>query len=79
MPKYRAIVSIIFDEDDLEDMADEMGIDAEDVDIHQAISGDLDSLSIGCPWIEQIFVDREPTIHRLSGGIDIVVSDFEED
>jgi hypothetical protein len=77
MSKYRAIVSITFDDEDLEEMAENIGIKSIDVD--QMLQGELDNFGLGCPWIEQIFKDRNPTIRRLSKGIMIEVSEDDDE
>lgn len=76
MAKYRAIVSIEFDTDDLKEIAKQYG--STRIDAFEAISGEMDNLSFGCARIEQIFQDKEPTIHRLSGGINVEIYDHED-
>jgi len=75
MSKYRAIVSITFDDDDLEELAEVLEFD--NPDAQDVLQGSLDNFVIGYPLIEQIFKDGEPTIRRLSGGIMVEVSEDE--
>ncbi len=75
MSKYRAIVSITFDDDDLDDFSE--WNDGKHCDAQEILQGSLDNFVLGCPWIEQIFKDGEPTIRRLSGGIMVEVSEDE--
>ena len=71
MTKYRAIVSITFDDADLQEIANEFGVG--NVDPHEALNGSLDNLDFGSGWIEQLFADGSPQICRMSGGIDVEV------
>jgi len=75
MSKYRAIVSITFDDDDLEELAEVLEFD--NPDAQDVLQGSLDNFVLGYPLIEQIFKDGEPTICRLSGGIMVEVSEDE--
>jgi hypothetical protein len=77
MAKYRAIVSINIDDDDLAELGNNLGIDYAP-EITEALNGELDNFGLGSCWIEQIFRDKQPIIHRLSGGITVEVTDFEE-
>ena len=78
MTTYRAIVSIAFDDDDLKELAENLYIDPDDLDPDNAINGELDSMSFGSHWVEQLFEDGKPTIRRLSGGIMVEVNPHEE-
>lgn len=77
MANYRAIVSITFDDDDLESMAESYGIPEDRIDANEILTGSLDNLELGSGWIEQIFKDAEPCIFRLSGGIMIEVNEHD--
>jgi hypothetical protein len=79
MTTYRAIVSITFDDDDLQAMADNLGVEVERLrrDPGSTLNGCLDNLEFGGAWIEQLFADGEPTIMRLSGGIQVEVNPHE--
>lgn len=74
MKKYRAIISIEFDDDDLQQLADEHDVDVSRMDPSDVMNGELDNMSFGNHWVEQIFCDGKPTIRRLSGGIKIEVN-----
>lgn len=76
MANYRAIVSITFDDDDLEQLAEECGI--ERIDAYESINGSLDNLELGTGWLEQLFKNGNPTIHRMSGGINVEVNDHDD-
>lgn len=79
MTKYRAIVSITFNDDDLEEMAGNIGVEPDLLlrDPGSTLDGCLDNLEFGSAWIEQLFRDGEPTIVRLSGGIQVEVNEHE--
>ncbi len=77
MTKYRAIVSIEFDQEEIESFLEEIGADPESADPHDDLNSALDNLPFGSAWIEQIFEDGKPTIQRLSGGIMVEVNDHE--
>ena len=72
MSKYRAIVSIEFDDEEVQEFAEMIG--AGSIDPDDYVSGHLDEI-FGSTWIEQLFKDGEPTIYRLSGGIMVEVSE----
>ena len=76
MSKYRAIVSITFDDDDLQYLAEALDIDNIN-DPQEALNGSLDNLDLGSGWLEQFYVDGEPQIFRLSSGIQVEVSDHD--
>ena len=76
MANYRAIVSIMFDSEDLQDFADSLGINGVNPD--EALDGMLDNLEFGSGWTEQIFQDGTPTIVRLTNGIMVEISPHEE-
>ncbi len=76
MSKYRAIVSITFDDDDLKDFANQIGTD--NLDASDAVNGSLDNLEFGSGWLEQLFEDGKPTIWRASGGIKVEVNEHED-
>lgn len=81
MAQYRALVSIEFDSNDLAELCESLGIDSISPD--EAITGELDNLSLGSGWVEQIFRNGEETILRLSGGLMVEInyhdlSDVEE-
>ena len=76
MINYRAIVSITFDSEDLQDFADSLGINGVAPD--EALDGMLDNLEFGSGWTEQIFQDGHPTIARLSDGIIVEINEHEE-
>lgn len=76
MTKYRAIVSIEFDDEDLENLALQIGANGP-IPPDLAIDGELDNLSFGSTWTEQLFRDGEPTIARLSGGIQVEINPHE--
>ena len=78
MTLYRAIVSITFDDDDLQEFANAIGIEVDRLKPHETLDGCLDNLEIGSPWVEQFFVDGQPTIARLSGGIQVEINEHEE-
>ena len=67
MAHYRAIVSIEFDDEELEKFLDQ----------ELALASDLRNLTFGSGWVEQIFRNKKPLIARLSGGINVEVSDFD--
>jgi hypothetical protein len=76
--RYRAIVSIEFDDEDLATLAAQLGTD--DLDPADAVGGELDSMALGSGWVEQLFRNGRPTIHRLTGdGIQVTVNDHDLD
>lgn len=78
MTKYRAIVSIEFDSEDLRTFAEGMGVD--DIDACDAITGELDAFGLGCAYLEQFYRNGQPTVHRLAGdGIEITINDHDLD
>ena len=78
MSKYRAIVSITFDDDDLKELAENIGINSSnDYGADDMLQGELDNFCLGSTWVEQIFKDGEQTIRRLSGGMMVEVSEDE--
>ena len=78
MSKYRAIVSIEFDDDDLQELADALGVDLDRISPDEAVIGELDGLALGSAWLEQLFSNGQPTIARLSGGIQVEVNPHDE-
>ncbi len=78
MARYRAIVSITFNDEELDDLAKAIGARRR-VEPFEALTGELDNFGLGTYWIEQVFRDREPTMVRLSGGIQVEISDHEEE
>jgi len=77
MTQYRAIVSITFDDDDLKELADAIGVPSDQMRADDALDGSLDNLEFGSGWVEQFFVNGKPTITRLSGGIAIEINEHE--
>lgn len=77
--KYRAIVSITFDDDDLAELAENVGCEPDEMNASDAIDGELSNMSFGNTWIEQLFRNGKPTIMRLSGGIKVEVNEHDED
>jgi len=73
MSKYRAIVSITFDDDDLDDFSE--WNDGKHCDAQEILQGSLDNFVLGCPWIEQIFKDGKPMIRRLTKGVMVEISE----
>lgn len=76
MPKYRAIVSIEFGDDDLKKLQEEIGA-KEPINPFDAVRFELDSFSFGTTSIEQIFRDGDMLLTRLSGGIYVEVDDHD--
>lgn len=77
MKQYRAIVSITFDDDDLKELADAIGVPSDQIRADDALDGSLDNLDFGSGWVEQFFVDGQPTILRLSGGILVEINEHD--
>jgi len=77
MTQYRGIVSVTFDDEDLQELCDACGV--ESMDPYDAIQGSLDNLELGSGWLEQFFVNGSPKIGRLSGGISVEVNEHELD
>lgn len=76
--KYRAIVSIEFDDDDLAELAETFGVDK--VYAGDAITGEMDNLGFGVAWIEQLYCNGLPTVLRLNqGGLQITINDHDLD
>ena len=74
MSKYRAIVSIEFDDDDIsEALGGDVGR-SRNIDPQDFIYGELDNLSVGGGWVEQLFVDGEASIIRLSPGMTVEIN-----
>lgn len=70
MTVYRAIVSVTFTDRDIREMAEAMDVEFERLanDPLSLVSGELDNLSLGSTWVEQLFEDGRPTMFRLSSG-----------
>jgi hypothetical protein len=78
MARYRAIVSVEFDDEDLQSLAESIG--ADNVDPNEGLTGELDNFGLGTYWIEQIFRNGIPTIHRLTrDGIQVTINDHDLD
>lgn len=77
MTTYRAIVSVTLDEDDLQELADNIGIDVNKLDPLEAVNGSMDNIDLGSAWVEQLFKDGKPMITRLSGGIAVDINEHE--
>jgi hypothetical protein len=76
--KFRAIVSIEFDSEDLQTFAENLGID--EMDASDAITGELDGFGLGVAYLEQFYRNGQPTVHRLTGdGIEITINDHDLD
>jgi hypothetical protein len=78
MATYRALVSFVFDDSDLEDIAQAIGVDPRRLDVYDTVNAELDSVSLGYSVVEQIFRDGKPTISRLSGGITTEINRHED-
>lgn len=74
MSKYRAIVSITFDEKDLERLAKALCVHVKSVDAMDAVNSNLDNLSVGIGRLEQLFVKGKPTIDNLSDELLIAIT-----
>lgn len=79
MTKYRAIVSIFFDDEDLAELAEHIGVDVSRMDPHETLSGELDNLGIGRAWIEQVFENGMKTIRRGGGGMMVEINAHDKD
>ena len=51
---YKAIISIEFDENDIEEWRKSMGVSKQRFDVHDALFGELQNFPLGSPWIESI-------------------------
>ena len=51
---YKAIISIEFDDDDIEEWRESLGASKQRFDIHEALFGELQNFPLGSPWIESI-------------------------
>jgi hypothetical protein len=56
---YKAIISIEFDEDDIEEWRNSLGVTKQRFDVHEALFGELQNFPLGSPWIESIEEVRE--------------------
>jgi hypothetical protein len=74
MKKYRAIVSIEFTESDIDEVAEQIGVDS--LDPIDFVNGELDNMFFG-GWVEQVFEDEQPLIHRLTNGMMVEVNNYE--
>jgi len=79
MSKYKAIISIDFDDEDLEEYAQSVGADVERIkeSVSEVVDGCLDSIELGSAWVEQLFINEDPVILRLSGGMSVEVNSFD--
>lgn len=78
MARFRAIVSIEFDDEDLKSFAESLGIDIIDPD--EAIQGELDNFGIGTGWVEQLYRNGRPTMYRTGAdGIEVTINDHDLD
>ena len=57
--KYKAIVSIEFDSDDLAELAANFGVSPSRMDPRDTLFGALQNLELGTGWIEQLDRVRE--------------------
>lgn len=74
---YRAIVSITFDESDLIELAEQLGVDPDRMDAMETLNASLDDLELGVGWVEQFFADGCEKMTRLSDGITIEINPHE--
>lgn len=51
---YKAIISIEFDEDDIEEWRESLGVSKQRFDVREALFGELQNFPLGSPWIESI-------------------------
>lgn len=56
---YKAIISIEFDEDDIEEWREALGVSKQRFDVRDALFGELQNFPLGSPWIESIEELRE--------------------
>jgi hypothetical protein len=56
---YKAIISIEFDEDDIEEWRSSLGVTKQRFDVREALFGELQNFPLGSPWIESIEEVRE--------------------
>lgn len=76
--QYRAIVSIEFTSEDLQEYVDLLGVD--EMDPMEAVTAELDNMSLGTGWLEQAFRDGIPMISRMTaGGLEITINDHDLD
>lgn len=76
MVKYRAIVSVTFDDEDLAQLAKLLDVEP-NLDPLQTLDATLDNLELGSGWIEQLFANGRPMMLRVSGGIMVEVNEHE--
>ncbi len=71
MKRYRAIVSIEFTDEDLQEFSDIHG----DNDPAEAILAELDGMSFGKAFIEQMYANGEETIELEQSGVMLEIRD----
>lgn len=59
MAQYRAVVTIEFDDDDLENS----GFEGEDP--HDVLFGELQNFGLGCAWIDELYRNEKPVLLHL--------------
>ena len=51
---YKAIISIEFDDDDIEEWRESLGASKHRFDVREALFGELQNFPLGSPWIDSI-------------------------
>jgi hypothetical protein len=51
---YKAVISIEFDDDDIEEWRKSLGASERRFDLDEALFGELQNFPLGSPWIERI-------------------------
>lgn len=51
---YKAIISVEFDEDDIEEWRESLGVSKNRFDVREALFGELQNFPLGSPWIDSI-------------------------
>ncbi len=80
MNQYRAIISINFDDEDIKEYAEMIGVSEERLsqDVDMLVNGVLDNIEFGSTWLEQLFINKNPSILRLTEGTTVEVSPHED-
>lgn len=77
MTRYRAIVSVTFDDEDVARFARATGVDVGEVDHSDLLEWELDVFTFAYGRLEQLFRDGTCTIPPSPGHINVAVRDHE--
>lgn len=77
MAKYRALVSIEFDDEDLTEFGETIGIPTGKSNASETISACMDDLPLGSSWLEQFFIDGKAQMYRIGDGLEVIINEHD--